>query len=285
MARPERRNADYFPFYAKDGRTLHILEGKYDCKGTGFFTNVMRFLTLQDDHHFCIQDLSDKMYFFSKCKCDEETGMDMLNIMSKTRKLHTCMWVSHAVIASQDHLDSLEDAYRQRKNDIITMDEIMVYYGINPQEGVVPNAGNSQEGVVSNDIKPQSKAKETKVKKRREQAPDHFEFHVGEFLDNILLYCQKLDKLESLNKKRFNPYMWIQVQANNKGHPAAILDTLEQLFIYWGEIDNPWTYGNKIIATKSGNYHEADHIKQHQEFKKAFDIDPRIKELLKPIGE
>ncbi len=274
MARPERRNADYFPFYAKDGRTLHILEGKYDCKGTGFFTNVMRFLTLQDDHHFCIQDLSDKMYFFSKCKCDEETGMDMLNIMSKTRKLHTSMWVSHAVIVSQDLLNSLEDAYRQRKNDIITMDEIMVYYGINPQEGVVYN-----------DIKPQTKLKETKVKKRREQTPDHFEFHVGEFLDNILLYCEKIERLKAVTSKNFNQYMWIQNQANSKGHPEAILHVLKEICKRWQEIDNPWTYGNKIMATKSGNYHEADHIKQHQEFKEAFDIDPRIKELLKPIGE
>ena len=45
MARPERKDVDYFPFYVKNGRTLQLLEGKYDCKGTGFFTNLLRFLS------------------------------------------------------------------------------------------------------------------------------------------------------------------------------------------------------------------------------------------------
>ena len=124
MARPERHDCDYFPFYARDGKTLFILEDKYGCKGTGFFTNVMRFLTLREDHWFSIQDDSDRMYFFSKCKCDEESGVDMLNIMAKTRKIHTSLWVSSAVITSPDLLESLKDAYRKRVNKIITIDEI-----------------------------------------------------------------------------------------------------------------------------------------------------------------
>ena len=83
MARPERRDADYFPFYCRDGKTLFILESKYQCKGTGFFTNVMRFLTMQTDHHVCIKEEADRLYFFSKVKCDEESGMDMLNLMAR----------------------------------------------------------------------------------------------------------------------------------------------------------------------------------------------------------
>lgn len=128
MARPERKNADYFPFYAKDGRTLFILEDKYGCKGTGFFTNVLRFLTLQDNHHFCIEGDADKLYFFSKTKCDEESGIDMLNIMAKTCKIHSSLWETYRVIVSQDLLESLHDAYRNRNNNIITIDQILVSY-------------------------------------------------------------------------------------------------------------------------------------------------------------
>ena len=79
--------------------------------------------------------------------------------------------------------------------------------------------------------------------------------------------------------------MWVQYQTNNKGHPRAILETLEALVEYWGNIENVWTYGNKIMATKSGNYYEAEHIKQHEEFKAALGSDLRFKDLLKPIGE
>jgi len=169
MARPERKDADYFPFYAKDGRTLFLLESKYKCKGTGFFTNVMRFLTLETDHQVSLQDESDRAYFFAKCHCDEESGADMLNIMSKTGKINKELW-DIKVIASQDHLDSLTDAYRNRKNNIITMSEIKEKYvsdARNPTEPDVSCAGNSQEPDVSDADNPQRKGKERKGKKKK----------------------------------------------------------------------------------------------------------------------
>jgi len=166
MARPERRDADYFPFYAKDGRTLHILESKYGCKGTGFFTNVMRFLTLQPNHHFCIADDSDFLYFFSRCKCDEESGLDMLNIMSKTGKICSTCWVSYRVIVSGDLLDSLKDAYKNRNNPIITIEEILVSYQDNPAHAELlteeTHIEEDNHGVSYQD-NPQRKGKETKV--------------------------------------------------------------------------------------------------------------------------
>jgi len=161
MARPERKNADYFPFYAKDGRTLFLLESKYKCKGTGFFTNVMRFLTLETDHHVNILDETDRLYFFSKCHCDEESGMDMLSIMSKTGKIDRELWEKH-IVASQALLDSLADAYRNRKNDIISMDEIREIY-VSDVTNKVKCAGNE----VNDASNTQTKLKKTKVKKTK----------------------------------------------------------------------------------------------------------------------
>ena len=167
MARPERHDVDYFPFVVKDGRTLNILEGKYGCRGTGFFTNVMRFLCTQPDHHFQIADEADRMYFFAKTKCDEKTGMEMLDIMSKTRKLHSQLWVSYAVIACPDLLDSLADAYRNRTNPIISIDDILVSYVDNPQAGEFLTSethkeeDNQRQSYVNN---PQTKLNYTKLK-------------------------------------------------------------------------------------------------------------------------
>ncbi len=85
MARPERHDVDYFPFYVKDGRTLFILESKYGCMGTGFFTNVMRFLCQTPDHHFCIQDkvvdainkLKSRGFKQNQIRCYVLIGFDM----------------------------------------------------------------------------------------------------------------------------------------------------------------------------------------------------------------
>src|SRR3990172_8570657 len=131
IGRPNCHTAPYFPFYSKDGRTLFILESKYQCRGTGFFTNVMRFLTLKPNHHVCIQDETDRLYFFSKTKCDDESGTDMLNIIAKTEKIHPELWRQHQVIVSPDLLTSLLPAYKNRNNKIITIEEILVSYPVN----------------------------------------------------------------------------------------------------------------------------------------------------------
>jgi len=193
MARPERQNADYFPFYAKDGRTLFLLESKYNCKGTGFFTNVMRFLTLETHHQVSLQDETDKMYFFSKCYCDEESGIDMLNIMAKTGKINKELW-DKKVIASQDLLESLTDAYRNRKNNIITMPEIAEKY-VSDVGNPVPYAGNPQEPGVSDVDKPQRKGKKRKeknIKKERFTLPT---------LKEVEAYCK--ERKNNINPSAF----------------------------------------------------------------------------------
>ena len=167
MGRPERHDVDYFPFYAKDGRTLFILESKYQCKGTGFFTNVLRFLALQTDHHFSIEDDADKLYFFSKTKVDDESGMDMLNIMVKTGKLDSELF-DRGIIASEDFLDSIGDAYRKRLNDCITIEDIRGIYQVTGDVNQVTGDGNAGEQDLSGvtpDSNPQSIVKKKRVKK------------------------------------------------------------------------------------------------------------------------
>jgi hypothetical protein len=163
MARPERRDADYFPFYVKDGKTLFILESKYGLQGIGFFTNLMRFLTRQTDHHICIDDESDRLYFFAQLHCPEDIGMDMLGMMVKTGKIDAQLWGEKRVIASSDLLKSLSGAYENRKNKIITIEEIRVNYLNNDVSpvSITPKTELNGENEGNN---PQSKLKESKLK-------------------------------------------------------------------------------------------------------------------------
>lgn len=170
MARPERRDVDYFPFYVKDGKTLFILESQYGCKGTGFFTNVLRFLCQTPDHHYQIKDESDRLFFFSRCHCDEVSGAGMLEVMLKTGKLSRKLWETAGVIASEDLLTSIEDAYRKRNNKIITIQEIEAKY-ITSGDNQVNGADNPtlREGLPddSEADNPQSKVKKRKEKRKK----------------------------------------------------------------------------------------------------------------------
>jgi DNA-binding Lrp family transcriptional regulator len=129
MARPERRDVDYFPFYVKRGKTLNILQSKFGLEGIGFFTNLMRFLALTPDHHYCIKDEIDRMNFFAEIGIqDESRGLEMIELMVKTEKLDKGLWEDHMVIACEAFLKSIEDAYKNRVNQIITIDGIRAVF-------------------------------------------------------------------------------------------------------------------------------------------------------------
>jgi hypothetical protein len=183
VSRPERHDADYFPFYVKDGKTLFVLQHKYGLEGIGFFTNLMRFLTQTPDHYLCIADPGDSLYLFSRIGVDEEKGLRMIEDMVLTAKLHKSLWITHNVIVSEDLLDSLNALYEKRNNPIITIEEIekRVSGADNPQATEFPGVETPQEGgeeEVSGDDNPQSKVKKSKVKKSREEnssAPARYE--------------------------------------------------------------------------------------------------------------
>jgi hypothetical protein len=160
VARPERHDVDYFPFFAKRGKTLNILQSKYGLEGIGFFTNLLRFLALTPDHYYCIREEDDRLNFLAEIGIrEEEKGIEMIEIMVKTGKLDKKLWEDHKVIACEAFLESLEDAYKKRVNEIITMDEIRAIFengGKNPVSGDPAEIEEGGENQVSGDGNPVS---------------------------------------------------------------------------------------------------------------------------------
>jgi hypothetical protein len=170
MARPDRHDVDYFPFFAKRGKTLNILQSKYGLEGIGFFTNLMRFLALTPDHYYCIKEEYDKLNFFAEIGItEEEKGIAMIELMVKTGKLDQMLWENHKVIACEAFLESLEDAYKRRSNEIITIDEIRAIFenvDINPVNVDIKDT-ETPENTENDDNKPQTKVKYSKEKKSK----------------------------------------------------------------------------------------------------------------------
>jgi len=130
MARPEKKDVDYFPFYVKHGKTLAILEGKYKAIGSGFFVNFLKILAKTPDHHICLEDEASRIYFFSQILVEESQGIDMLNLMSITGKIDKTLWEQRQVIVSKDFLNSIEHAYAKRQILLITIPQIYSLYGL-----------------------------------------------------------------------------------------------------------------------------------------------------------
>jgi hypothetical protein len=190
MAIPERHDVDYFPFYVKRGnyvkrgKTLNILQSEYGNEGIGFFTNVMRFFATVPDHHYSIKKESDKRNFFAEIGItDKEKGIAMIKLMVETEKLDKELWEKYQVIVCPAFIESVKDAYKNRRNKIITIEEIREKYQNSefgetetPKNVDFESDNSYSSGFPSKNEgnNPQTKLKETKLKESSQSMTDAF---------------------------------------------------------------------------------------------------------------
>jgi len=89
-------------------------------------------------------------------------------------------------------------------------------------------------------------------------------------LQPILALCDNITKRVrkgSNGKTRFEPYKFIQRQVNNKGHPQAILKTLESMLANWHKIKNPWAYAEKVMKQEGAKSYARDSEQAHENLK------------------
>ncbi len=106
----------------------------------------------------------------------------------------------------------------------------------------------------------------------------HFTKKATEYAEEIKAVCKKVTALSN-GSSRFNPYQWAQKWINKNGHPQAVIDSLEGLHQFWGELrGSPWAYADAIMKTRNGNYNEKDERTKSDGYKKI------IAELAKLVG-
>jgi len=89
-------------------------------------------------------------------------------------------------------------------------------------------------------------------------------------------YTEKMDKLCSeltakckRDKDKFNTKLFIMTALKKRRHPEAIIHTLKRLIESWDTAKgHVWAYGESVLSVESGNYHEADAIKEHEKMKR-----------------
>jgi hypothetical protein len=116
----------------------------------------------------------------------------------------------------------------------------------------------------------------------------HFSRKAGDYLQEIVDQCRRIQRLPPKRGRPFNPFQWVQKQINSRGHPGAISKTLAALIEYWDTTKTPYEYARNILKTKNGNWNEKDQIRNHEEIKTQFQEimagTPQIIELVAGIS-
>lgn len=147
MAAP-KETASWFPFYCADGRTLTVLEQRFQLQGIGFFTNLMRILCTTPQHHLDLSDEVDRIYMYSKIGCGEELSECIISSMVQTEKLDRRLWEERKIIYCGDLIESLSHLYSKRKASPPTPDELYQRGKRHSDaESDIPNLSDAESGI------------------------------------------------------------------------------------------------------------------------------------------
>lgn len=156
MGRNEKNDVDYFPFYCKEGKTMHVIETKFRNDGFAVWVKLLRQLATTDFHYLDLRDELDVIYLSSRCLVEQEVLIGVLDILAKFNEIDGELWTKHRIVWNQKFVDSINDAYNKRRNKPLFRQSLIDKLNLN--DGVK---------AVKQDINTQSKVKESKEDKSK----------------------------------------------------------------------------------------------------------------------
>lgn len=263
MARPKRLSVDFFPHYVKGGRTLFILEERFGNDGYAFWFKLLESLGERDGHYVDCNDEAEWSYFLAKTHVSEKDAKELIDTLVRLGKIDPVLWKERRIIWVQHLVDNFSEIYRKRGMDLPTKP---MFTPQEPDHSEGFRAENTTTTEVSATENPQSKVKESKVKKRTK---------VLVACDEVAALwnatCVSLPKAISLNAERRKKIETrAQEMATNGREPmkvfAEVFRIIERSDFLAGRSGKKWkaTFdwvlenGNNWVKVLEGNYSDGN---------------------------
>ena len=162
MARPAKKNCDYFSHFTEQGRDLYYLQLRFGPEGYYFFYVLREFLCNCDDIYYKIVTENDANYLYKSFAIDKSKVMEMLDACAENGIIDHQLWYEANIIWQDELSNILQDAWKGRKNPPPVKPQVEVE---NITKNIVSNPINS----VSDLINTQRKGKDIKVKNIKEE--------------------------------------------------------------------------------------------------------------------
>lgn len=167
MARPSKATVEYFPLVCQFGYSIQAVENLYGNDGFVVWVKLLQKLGRSENHYIDLRTNPAWKLFYSIFKVEEHVVLNILDTLAELGSIDKKLW-EHKIIYSQNFVNGIADAYRNRKSVLLSYEDILRLVGVsdvrNPQEREVSDINNP----VSDVRNPQSKLKETKEKEIKE---------------------------------------------------------------------------------------------------------------------
>jgi hypothetical protein len=248
MARPQKNNVEYFPFFCEEGNKMFYIEETYGNDGFATFVKLLRELAKAEFHYLNLSKPTTIMFLSAKCKVSKEVLENIIKDLVDLGKFNKILWEENKVIWCQDFIDSIQDAYNKRNNKCITYDgliQLLISLGVRKLSLCTPEGGGNTQSIVKNTKLNQSKENisDRKLKFSSTLQP-YLQTYGKDFLNDFYKYWtepnksntkfkQELEKTWDLNRrletwakndKQFNK------QNNEKQRPETITEYAERMY-------------------------------------------------------
>jgi len=114
MARPSKQTVDYFPHRCMPGKTMFILEARYGDKGYAFWYKTLELLGSTEGHAYHFGNIQDRQFLEARTRTSTQEAIDILNLLASMEAIDPCLWESDKIIWSDNFVEGIKDAYRNR---------------------------------------------------------------------------------------------------------------------------------------------------------------------------
>lgn len=262
MARPIKSTVEYFPHFAKSGRTVYILESRFGNDGYAFWFKLLELLCDSERQAYDCSQASNWNYLLAKSRCSDEQAKQIIKELVDLGKIDRELWEQKQVIWVQNLVNNLEPIYKKRREAIPTKED----YGQETPETQVLSEQKPADNSVSAAETPQRKGKESKEEERKEKESRVSVPYakVIELWNGICVSYPKVVKLTDSRRQKIktrlaefstDPSLWLQaaedlfkrveasqfLRGDNNHHWQATFDWL---------FDN----GSNWVKVQEGNY-------------------------------
>lgn len=187
MARPKKKNVEYFPHYVNHGKKMSYLEKKFGNDGYCTWFKILEELGSAENHYLDLSDDIQIMFISDRCLISEEKLIEIIEVLVRLKEFDYQLWNENKIIWCSKFVESIKDAYIKRTNKCINRDELMrLLEGLGVRKPI-----ESEINVV---IKPQSRVEYSKEDKRREEKSK---------INNTLMSEIKISDLSSIDLKYY----------------------------------------------------------------------------------
>ena len=213
MARPERNNVDYFPFYCEDGNKMFYIEETYGNDGFATFIKLLRELAKTNYHYLDLSKPTTQMFLSAKCKVSKEVLLAIIDDLVELGKFDRTLWKENSIVWCQDFIDSIQDAYKKRNNECITYWGLLqLLVGLGVRKPLLNHKNDTNN--------PQSKVEYSKVEKTKQQS-------IQKIVDLHLLFISEV-KANNFEEQISSLYRLLKIK---KGSLTPLLEDFKNHLI------------------------------------------------------